>query len=414
MSLSMWRRLALDVITRVARTGRTEPHTSGRVMEHHSEAFVALDTAKLRNAVAIADAGRDGEIRYLGEFDNTEVATRKLVAKLASKHTRLRFCYEAGPTGYGLYRLIKSLGHDCMVVAPSLIPSKPGDRVKTNRRDAVNLVKLLRAGELTAVWVPDERHEAMRDLVRARDAAAKDYRIKRQNVSSLLLRLVRHYPGKKTWGRAHINWLTSLKLEHREQRIAFEEMLLAVRQVRERIERLEQAMREAVADWTLAPVGGAGAARHRHGRSGRVPGRAWRSVALREPPSVDGLSWPYPVREIDRGERQTRWHHQGRQHACTTAAHRGCVELPIPATRQQGHADQDRGRATDGPRDCLEGADAALRPLPDTDAERKATDDRSNCDRPRTVSLHLGDQPRGRGISCDGKPVDRSHGPLEL
>jgi transposase len=119
------------------------------------------------------------------------------------------------------------------VVAPSLIPSKPGDRVKTNRRDAVNLAKLLRAGELTAVWVPDERHEAMRDLVRARDAAAKDYRIKRQNVSSLLLRLGRHYPGKKTWGRAHINWLTSLKLDHREQRIAFEEMLLAVRQVRE-------------------------------------------------------------------------------------------------------------------------------------------------------------------------------------
>jgi transposase len=138
------------------------------------------------------------------------------------------------------------------VVAPSLTPSKPGDRVKTNRRDAVNLAKLLRAGELTAVWVPDERHEAMRDLVRARDAAVKDYRIKRQNVSSLLLRLGRHYPGKKTWGRAHINWLTSLK--HREQRIAFEEMLLAVRQVRERIERLEQAMREAVADWALAPV----------------------------------------------------------------------------------------------------------------------------------------------------------------
>ena len=109
-------------------------------------------------------------------------------------------------------------------------------------------MKLLRAGELTAIWVPDERHEAMRDLVRARDAAVKDYRIKRQNVSSLLLRLGRPYPGKKTWGRTHINWLTSLKLEHREQRIAFEEMLLAVRQVRERIERLEQAMREAMAD----------------------------------------------------------------------------------------------------------------------------------------------------------------------
>src|ERR1700682_4452909 len=133
--------------------------------------------------VRVAVARRPGEIRYLAEMQNTEAETRKLVAKLASKHARLTFCYEAGPTGYGLYRLIKSIGHDCIVVAPSLIPSKPGDRVKTNRRDAVNLVKLLRAGELTAVWVPDERHEAMRDLVRARDAAVKDYRIKRQNVS---------------------------------------------------------------------------------------------------------------------------------------------------------------------------------------------------------------------------------------
>src|ERR1700716_3455165 len=148
-------------------------------MRDHSEAFVAFDTSKLRNAVAIADAGRTGEIRFLGEIENTGAATRKLVAKLAAKYARLTFCYEAGPTGYGLYRLIRSLGHDCVVVAPSLIPSKPGDRVKTNRRDAVNLANLLRAGELTAVWVPDDRHEAMRDLVRARDAAVKDYRIKR-------------------------------------------------------------------------------------------------------------------------------------------------------------------------------------------------------------------------------------------
>jgi transposase len=223
-------------------------------MTHHREAFVAFDTAKLRNAVAVADAGRNREIRYLGEIDNTEAATRKLVARLAAKYDRLTFCYEAGPTGYGLCRLIRSLGYDCIVAAPPLIPPKPGDRVKTNRRDALNLAKLLRAGELTAVWVPDARHEAMRDLVRARDAAAKDYKCKRQHVSSFLLRLGLHFPGKKTWGPSHLNWLASLKLEHREQRIAFEEMLLAVRQARERIERLEQAIREAIADWTLAPV----------------------------------------------------------------------------------------------------------------------------------------------------------------
>ena len=137
-------------------------------MNHHTEAFVAFDTSKLRNAVAVAEAGRAGEMRFVGEIDNTGVATAKLVKKLAARYERLTFCYEAGPTGYGLYRQIKSLGHECIVVAPSLIPRKPGDRVKTNRRDAVSLARLLRAGELTAVWVPDEGHEAMRDLVRAR------------------------------------------------------------------------------------------------------------------------------------------------------------------------------------------------------------------------------------------------------
>ena len=157
-------------------------------MSNHSEVFVAFDTSKLRNAVAIAEAGRSGEVRFLGEIDNTGAATAKLVGKLAAKYERLTLCYEAGPTGYGLYRQIESLGHQCVVVAPSLIPKKSGDRVKTNRRDALGLVKLLRAGELTAVWVPDERHEAMRDLSRARGAAVDDLRGKRQQVSSFLLR----------------------------------------------------------------------------------------------------------------------------------------------------------------------------------------------------------------------------------
>src|SRR2546425_10119956 len=173
-------------------------------MRDHSEAFVAFDTSKLRNAVAIADAGRAGEIRFLGEIENSGAATAKLVRKLAVKYERLTFCYEAGPTGYGLYRQIESLGHACLVVAPSLIPKKPGDRVKTNRRDALGLVKLLRAGELTAVWVPDPRHEAMRDLTRARGAAVADLRAKRQQVSSVLLRLGLAYGGKKRWADAHM------------------------------------------------------------------------------------------------------------------------------------------------------------------------------------------------------------------
>ena len=223
-------------------------------MSDLSEAFVAFDTSKLRNSVAIADAGRNGEVRFLGEIDNSAVATAKLVKKLAAKYERLTFCYEAGPTGYGLYRNINKLGFECVVAAPSLIPQKPGDRVKTNRRDALGLVKLLRAGELTAVWVPDPRHEAMRDLSRARQAAVEDLRSKRQQVSAFLLRQGLHFTGKKTWTKTHMSWLASQKLEYPEQRIAFEEMLLAVRQAEERIERLEQAIRTAVPDWSLAKV----------------------------------------------------------------------------------------------------------------------------------------------------------------
>src|SRR6266853_754362 len=121
------------------RPGRASTQ-GGRVVREHSEAFVAFDTSKLRNAVAIAEAGRSGEVRFLGEIDNTATATAKLVKKLGEKYGRLAFCYEAGPTGYGLYRQIASLGHDCIVVGPPLIPKKAGDRVKTNRRNALGMV----------------------------------------------------------------------------------------------------------------------------------------------------------------------------------------------------------------------------------------------------------------------------------
>ena len=223
-------------------------------MRNYSEAFVAFDTSKLSNAVAIAEGDRAGEVRFLGEIETTEAAVVRLVKKLAGKYARLTLCYEAGPTGYGLYHLIKRLGHDCVVVAPSLIPKKAGDRVKTNRRDALDLARQLRAGELTAVWVPDARHEAMRDLTRARAAAVDDLKSKRQQVLSLLLRQGLYYPGKRTWTKAHHSWLASIKLAHAEQRIAFEEMLLAIRQAAERIARLEAAIRAAVPDWSLAPV----------------------------------------------------------------------------------------------------------------------------------------------------------------
>jgi transposase len=223
-------------------------------MKKHGEAFVGIDTAKTRNAVAVAETGRRGEIRYLGEYDTTPDAVVKLVRRLADRYEVLHFCYEAGPTGYGLYRQILALGHNCAVVAPSMIPRKPGERVKTNRRDAQSLARMHRAGELTAVWVPDATHEAVRDLVRARSAAAEDYRRKRQQVSSFLLRHGRSFAGSTTWKGQHLRWLNAQNFTHPAQRLAYQESLNAAFTAAERVAHLEAMLEEIIPSWTMAPV----------------------------------------------------------------------------------------------------------------------------------------------------------------
>ncbi len=223
-------------------------------MAEDKEAFIGIDVAKLRNAVAIADAGRDGEVRFYGEVDASPDSMRRLAAKLAGKYQRLHFCYEAGPTGYGLHRLLTGLGHSCIVVAPSLIPRKPSDRVKTNRRDAVSLARLLRAGELTAVWVPDTAHEAMRDLVRARAAAARDVGTKKRQVSAFLLRHSRLFPRKKNWGARYRCWLQEQSFEHPADQIVLQKLLEDVRLGEERRGRIEQAIEEFLPSWGLAPI----------------------------------------------------------------------------------------------------------------------------------------------------------------
>ena len=219
-----------------------------------SEIFVGIDVSKARNAIAVADAGRAGEVRFIGEVDASEESMRRVVKRLTAKGERAHFCYEAGPTGYGLHRLIVSLGHPCTVVAPSLIPRRPGDRVKTNRRDALGLARLLRAGELTAVWVPDEGHEAMRDLVRARAAAVETQRVHRQQVSSFMLKHGRIFPRPKAWTMRYLKWLQEQKFDHPAHQIALQEMVEAVRTSRERVLRLEASIKEFAPQWSLAPV----------------------------------------------------------------------------------------------------------------------------------------------------------------
>ena len=145
--------------------------------------YVGLDVHKDTIAVALAASGLRGEVREYGKIPNTPAALKALAVKLAPAGRDLRFCYESGPCGYGIQRQLSGAGHECAVVAPSLIPRKPGERIKTDRRDAINLAKLHRAGELTPVWVPDQAHEAIRDVVRARQAAVRSLRQARQQLS---------------------------------------------------------------------------------------------------------------------------------------------------------------------------------------------------------------------------------------
>lgn len=234
--------------------GRAFPQRRGRAVDEHSEVYVGLDVSKARHAVAVADGGRQGEVRYLGEIDADPASVRRMVARLEKRHRTLHFCYEAGPTGYGLYRQIVAMGHRCTVVAPSLIPKRPGDRVKTNRRDAMQLAKLLRADELTEVWVPDEAHEAVRELIRSREAAVDDLRRKRQSISSMMLRYGRTYGGKKTWGPRHQQWLQAQKFGHPGQQLALQEMILAARHALERLQRVDATIVEFLPGWSLAPI----------------------------------------------------------------------------------------------------------------------------------------------------------------
>jgi transposase len=223
-------------------------------MKQDSVFYVGVDVSKAKHAIAVAESGRNGEVRFFGEIEAKPAAVERFVRRLEKKHPRLHFCYEAGPTGYGLYRQIVELGQRCDVVAPSLIPKRPGERVKTNRRDAVSLARLLRAGELKGIWVPDAVHEAVRDLVRVRSAASEDLRKKRQQLLSFLLRHGRVFTGRKNWTRTHARWLAAQKFDHPAQQIVFQDQVDVITDAQDRLERLDAQLAELVQSWSMAPV----------------------------------------------------------------------------------------------------------------------------------------------------------------
>jgi len=206
--------------------------------------FVGLDVHADTIAVAVAEAG--GEVRPHGVIANRLESIRKLVGKLGPVK-QLKVCYEAGPTGYVLYWQLTELGVACEVIAPSLVPNKAGERVKTDRRDAEKLARCYRAGELTPVWVPDAAHEALRDLVRAREAAKKDQLKARHRLGKFLLRHGRRPEGMKAWTKQYLEWIGShVHFEQPALEATLQDYLDEVRHVAERIGRLEKAIDEAV------------------------------------------------------------------------------------------------------------------------------------------------------------------------
>jgi transposase len=207
--------------------------------------FVGLDVHAETIAVAVAET--NGEVRALGTIPNRLASVRRLVGKLG-KPASLRVCYEAGPTGYVLYWQLAELGVACQVVAPTLVPVKAGDRVKTDRRDAEKLAKCHRAGDLTPVWVPDRAHEALRDLVRARLAAKRDQLRARHRLSKFLLRHGRRAPEDiGAWTLKHLEWARSaVRFDEPAQTATLLDYLHEVEHAAERIRRLEQAIDAAL------------------------------------------------------------------------------------------------------------------------------------------------------------------------
>src|ERR671930_1257998 len=230
------------------------PRTRRSAMSQSRTLYIGMDVHKDSIAIAYIAQEHHAEVVFLGTIGTRQCDIDQLIRKMQSKSKHLIFVYEAGPCGYWLYRYLSKKGHVCWVVAPSLIPQKPGDRVKTNRRDAIKLARLMRSGDLTPVYVPTVEDEAIRDLCRAREDALRDLKDAQLRLKAFLLRHDIRYTGQATWNPAHLRWLSEVVCPTPAQQIVFQEYVRAVNEQTERLARLEQELQDQVKSWRLNPV----------------------------------------------------------------------------------------------------------------------------------------------------------------
>jgi transposase len=360
--------------------------------------FLGLDVHAETIAVALAEP--EGEVRSLGTIPNRAESIRKLVKKLGPAE-KLRACYEAGPTGYVVYWQLAELGVHCDVVAPTLVAVKAGDRVKTDRRDAEKLARCYRSGDLTAVWVPDDGSEALRDLVRAREAAKQDQMRARHRLSKFLLRSGQRPPtGVRPWTRPYLIWVAQLRFTQIAQESTRQDYLHEVEHMRERVTRLEQAITEAVklaspalqqiindrqalrgiADISavtiaaeLGQVSRFGSARQLMGYCGAVPS------------------------EDSSGKRTRRGGiTKNRQRALATNRCRSSMELSSSSMHPVRTAQATGEHLGRGERDCVEGATPAAQAVYETGRSGQRPEEDCHSISPRPAGLHLGHRNQSR------------------
>jgi transposase len=340
--------------------------------------FVGLDVHAETIAVAVAE--QDGEVRSLGVIPNREESIRKLLKKLGPVE-QLRFCYEAGPTGYVVYWQLTQLGAKCEVVAPTLVPVKAAERVKTDRRDALKLARNYRAGELTAVWVPDAAHEALRDLVRAREAAKKDQLRAKHRLGKFLLRHGRRPPtGVKPWTLKYLSWVKhEVHFEQPAQEATLLDYLHEVEHAELRIARLDLAIEEAVKS-TPAKM-----------RAVIQALQALRGVA-----QVAAVTIVAEVGEVS-------GHHQDRECALTASGRGGRLGVPPPTKRGCSITPAARAGQRRSSRNRLESATSAAYALSETNGPGQGQREGDNGDGPRAIGFYLGHWGKSRSSAEAGR-----------